>query len=180
MSRVGKRPVPIPSGVTVVVEDDRVVRVKGPKGELVHPVLDGTRVSVEGAEARVSAERVVRNPAFGTMRAKLNNMVVGVTAGFSRNLEIQGTGYRAAMEGETLVLQLGFSHPIRFEVPKGITIKVENPTRISVSGADKAQVGQVAANIRGFRPPEPYKGKGVRYEGEYVRRKAGKAAGSAS
>ena len=146
MSRVGKLPVPIPSGVTVVVEDDRVVR----------------------------------NPAFGTMRAKLNNMVLGVTTGFSRSLEIQGTGYRAAMDGSTLVLQLGYSHPIHFPVPQGITIKVENPTRIKVSGADKAQVGQVAANIRGFRPPEPYKGKGVRYEGEYVRRKAGKAAGSAS
>ena len=180
MSRVGKRPVPIPSGVTVVVEDDRLVRVKGPKGELTHPVLVGTQVVVEGAEARVSSERVVHNPAFGTMRAKLNNMVLGVTTGFSRNLEIQGTGYRAAMEGNTLVLQLGFSHPIRFEVPTGITIKVENPTRMTVSGADKAQVGQVAANIRGFRPPEPYKGKGVRYEGEYVRRKAGKAAGSAT
>jgi len=181
MSRVGKRPVPIPSGVTVVVEGESVVRVKGPKGELTHPVLTGTHVAVEGAEIRVSAERVVHNPAFGTMRAKLNNMVVGVTAGFSRNLEIQGTGYRAAMDGvDTLVLQLGFSHPVRFPVPTGITIKVENPTRITVSGADKAQVGQVAANIRGFRPPEPYKGKGVRYEGEYVRRKAGKAAGSAS
>ena len=179
MSRVGKLPVPIPSGVTVVVEDERVVRVKGPKGELTHPVLVGTQVVVDGAEARVSSERVVRNPAFGTMRAKLNNMVLGVTTGFSRNLEIQGTGYRAAMEGDKLVLQLGYSHPIRFEVPQGITIKVENPTRITVSGADKAQVGQVAANIRGFRPPEPYKGKGVRYEGEYVRRKAGKAAGSA-
>ena len=180
MSRVGKRPVPIPSGVTVVVEDERLVRVKGPNGELTHPVLASTHVVVEGGEARVSSERVVHNPAFGTMRAKLNNMVLGVTTGFSRNLEIQGTGYRAAMEGDVLVLQLGFSHPIRFEVPKGITIKVENPTRIKVSGADKAQVGQVAANIRGFRPPEPYKGKGVRYEGEYVRRKAGKAAGSAS
>jgi large subunit ribosomal protein L6 len=179
MSRVGKLPVPIPSGVTVVVEDDRVVRVKGPKGELTHPVLLGTKVVVEGAVARVSAERILRNPMFGTMRAKLNNMVLGVTAGFSRNLEIQGTGYRAAMEGRTLVLQLGYSHAIRFESPEGITIKVENPTRIGVSGADKAQVGQVAANIRGFRPPEPYKGKGVRYEGEYVRRKAGKAAGSA-
>jgi large subunit ribosomal protein L6 len=156
-----------------------VVRVKGPNGELTHPVLAGTHVVVDGAEARVSSERVVRNPAFGTMRAKLNNMVLGVTTGFSRGLEIQGTGYRAAMDGATLVLQLGYSHPIRFEVPQGITIKVENPTRIRVSGADKAQVGQVAANIRGFRPPEPYKGKGVRYEGEYVRRKAGKAAGSA-
>jgi large subunit ribosomal protein L6 len=179
MSRVGKLPVPIPSGVTVVVEDERVVRVKGPNGELTHPVLIGTHVLVDGAEARVSSERVVRNPAFGTMRAKLNNMVLGVTTGFSKNLEIQGTGYRAAMDGKTLVLQLGYSHSIRYEAPQGIIVKVEAPTRIKVSGADKAQVGQVAANIRGFRPPEPYKGKGVRYEGEYVRRKAGKAAGSA-
>jgi large subunit ribosomal protein L6 len=124
MSRIGKLPVPIPSGVTVVVEDGRVVRVKGPNGELTHPVLVGTHVVVEGAEARVSSERVVRNPAFGTMRAKLNNMVLGVTTGFSRTLEIQGTGYRAAMDGAALVLQLGYSHPIRFEVPQGITIKV--------------------------------------------------------
>jgi large subunit ribosomal protein L6 len=179
MSRVGKLPVPIPSGVTVVVEDERMIRVKGPNGELTHPVLAGTHVVVDGAEARVSSERVVRNPAFGTMRAKLNNMVLGVTTGFSKNLEIQGTGYRAAMDGNTLVLQLGYSHSIRYEAPQGIIVKVEAPTRIKVSGADKAQVGQVAANIRGFRPPEPYKGKGVRYEGEYVRRKAGKAAGSA-
>ena len=178
MSRVGKRPVPIPSGVTVVVEDDRV-RVKGPKGELVHPVLAGTWVVVEGAEARVSSERVVRNPAYGTMRAKLNNMVLGVTSGFSKTLEIVGTGYRAALDGNVLVLQLGFSHPIRYETPAGISIRVDSPTRVVVSGADKAQVGQVAADIRAFRPPEPYKGKGVRYEGEYVRRKAGKAAGSA-
>jgi large subunit ribosomal protein L6 len=161
------------------VVEDREVRVKGPKGELTHPVLTGTDVVVEGSEARVSAERMVRNPAFGTMRAKLNNMVVGVSAGFIKVLEIVGTGYRAAMEGNALVLQLGFSHPVRYEVPPGISIKVENPTRISVSGADKVQVGQVAAEIRAFRPPEPYKGKGVRYEGEHVRRKAGKAAGAA-
>src|SRR5512137_698095 len=128
MSRVGKMPVPIPAGVKVVVEDDRLVRVKGPNGELTHPVLAGTRVAVEGAEARVSADRITRNPAFGTMRAKLNNMVLGVTAGFSRALEIQGTGYRAAMEGKDLVLQLGFSHPIRFASPQGITIQVESPT----------------------------------------------------
>ncbi len=181
MSRIGKLPVPIPSGVTVTVED-RTVRVKGPNGELTHPVLLGTTVTVDGAEARVSAERITRNPAYGTMRAKLNNMVLGVTTGWRRALEIQGTGYRGAMEGSTLVLQLGFSHPIRFEPPQGITIKIENPqgTRVVVFGADKAAVGQAAANIRGFRPPEPYKGKGVRYEGEYVRRKAGKAAGSAS
>jgi len=166
----------------VVVEDGRTVRVTGPKGELTHPVLLGTTVTVDGAEARVTAERITHNPAYGTMRAKLNNMVLGVTTGWRRALEIQGTGYRAALEGSTLVLQLGFSHPIRFAPPEGITIKIENQqgTRLSVHGADKAVVGQVAANIRGYRPPEPYKGKGVRYEGEYVRRKAGKAAGAAS
>ena len=179
MSRVGKRPVPIPSGVTVLVENGSV-RVKGPKGELTHPVLVGTRVEVAEAEARVSAEKVTHNPMFGTMRAKLANMVLGVTTGFSKTLDIVGTGYRAAMEGNVLVLQLGYSHPIRHESPAGITIKVENPTRVVVSGADKTQVGQVAANIRGYRPPEPYKGKGVRYEGEIVRRKAGKAAGATS
>ena len=179
MSRVGKRPVTIPSGVTVVVEDERV-RVKGPKGELHTPVLGGTTVVVEGGEARVTAEKQTRNPVFGTMRAHIHNMVVGVTAGFSKALEIQGTGYRAQMDGKKLVLQLGFSHPIVFEPPPGIAIKVETPTRLVVSGAHKAMVGQVAADIRAFRPPEPYKGKGIRYEGEYVRRKAGKAAGAAT
>jgi large subunit ribosomal protein L6 len=171
--------VAIPSGVTVAVVE-RVVKVKGPKGELSHPVLDGTTVVVEGNEAKVSAEKITRNPAFGTMRAQINNMVTGVTAGFSKALEIVGTGYRAAMEGKKLVLQLGYSHPIHFTPPEGITIKVENPTRLVVSGADKYLVGQVAADIRNFRPPEPYKGKGVKYEGEYIRRKAGKAAGAAS
>lgn len=179
MSRVGKRPVPIPEGVTVAVADN-MVRVKGPKGELAHPVLLGTTVVVEGREARVDAERKTRNPAFGTMRAKINNMVTGVTAGFSKVLEIVGTGYRAQMEGKNLVLQLGYSHPITFTPPAGITIRVENPTRLSISGPDKYLVGQVAADIRGFRPPEPYKGKGVKYEGEYIRRKAGKAAGAAT
>jgi len=179
MSRVGKKPVPIPSGVTVEVREDRV-QVKGPRGELSMHVLAGTSVVVENNEAKVSSARVTRNPAFGTMRAQINNMVVGVTAGFSKTLEIVGTGYRAQLEGKTLVLQLGFSHPIRFEPPAGIAIKLDNPTRLVVSGADKALVGQVAADIRGFRPPEPYKGKGVKYEGEYIRRKAGKAAGAAT
>jgi large subunit ribosomal protein L6 len=178
MSRIGKLPVPIPSGVTVSVTGGRVA-VKGPKGELSTHVLDGTTVAVEGGAVRVSAERITRNPAFGTMRANINNMVLGVTQGFSKTLEIVGTGYRAQMEGKNLVLQLGFSHPITFTPPAGIAIKVENPTRLTVSGADKALVGQVAADIREFRPPEPYKGKGVKYEGEYIRRKAGKAAGAA-
>ncbi len=178
MSRIGKKPVPIPAGVTVTVADG-VVRVKSVRAELQHHVLAGTTVTVEGSEVKVVARQITRNPAFGTMRAQIANMVAGVTTGFSKTLEIVGTGYRAAMEGKKLVLQLGFSHPIHFLPPEGITIKVESPTRLTVSGADKALVGQVAADIRGFRPPEPYKGKGVKYEGEYIRRKAGKAAGAA-
>ncbi len=178
MSRVGKMPVPIPAGVTVTVGDG-FVKVKGAKAELSHFVLAGTSVAVEGGEVRVSADKITRNPAYGTMRAQIANMVTGVTTGFSKTLEIVGTGFRAAMEGKKLVLQLGFSHPVNFMPPEGITIKVENPTRLTISGANKALVGQVAADIRGFRPPEPYKGKGVKYEGEYIRRKAGKAAGAA-
>jgi large subunit ribosomal protein L6 len=177
MSRVGKMPVVIPSGVTVSVAAGRV-HVKGPKGDLSTHVLAGTAIAIEGEAAKVSSDRQVRNPAFGTMRANLQNMVTGVTKGFSKTLELVGTGYRANMEGKKLVMQLGFSHPIHFDPPAGITIKVENPTRLTVSGADKALVGQVAADIREFRPPEPYKGKGVKYEGEYIRRKAGKAAGT--
>ncbi len=179
MSRVGKMPVPIPGGVTVTIGDGRVA-VKGPKGELSTHVLAGTAVQVADGQVRVSSGLQVRNPTFGTMRANINNMVLGVTKGFSKVLEIVGTGYRAQMEGKKLVLQLGFSHPIVFDPPAGIAVKLENPTRIVISGADKCLVGQVAADIRGFRPPEPYKGKGVKYEGEYIRRKAGKAAGTAA
>ena len=178
MSRMGKRPVAIPAGVTVTVGEG-VVGVKGPKGELSHVILTSTSVMVEGAEVKVTADRLTRNPMFGTMRAQIANMVTGVTTGFSKTLEIVGTGYRAQLDGKKLVLQLGFSHPVEFLPPAGITIKVDNPTKLTVSGADKYLVGQVAANIRGYRPPEPYKGKGVKYEGEYIRRKAGKAAGSA-
>ena len=179
MSRVGRKPVTIPPNVTVEVAGGRV-RVKGPKGDLTTHVLSGTAVAVADGEARVSSEKATRNPAFGTMRANIQNMVLGVTSGFSKVLEIVGTGYRAQMEGKRLVLQVGFSHPVHFDPPAGITIKVENPTRLTVSGADRGQVGQVAANIRGIRPPEPYKGKGIKYEGEYIRRKAGKAAGAAA
>jgi large subunit ribosomal protein L6 len=179
MSRVGRKPVVIPAGVSVEVGGGRV-RVKGPKGDLSTHVLTGTSVAVESGEARVSSEKATRNPAFGTMRAHIQNMVVGVTAGFSKTLEIVGTGYRAQMDGKKLMLQVGFSHVVPFDPPVGITIKVENPTRLSVSGADRGLVGQVAADIRSIRPPEPYKGKGIKYEGEYIRRKAGKAAGAAS
>jgi len=173
MSRIGKLPVAIPKGVTVSVAGGRVA-VKGPKGDLSTHVLDGTTVIVDAAEVKVTAERITRNPAFGTMRANINNMVLGVTQGFGKTLEIVGTGYRAAMDGKTLVLQVGFSHPVRFTPPEGVTIKVENPTRMVVSGADKIAVGQAAANIRDIRPPEPYKGKGIKYEGETILRKEGK------
>src|SRR6266487_2987338 len=133
MSRVGKVPVVIPSGVTVAVGDGRVA-VKGPKGELSTHILAGTQVKIGEGMVQVSADRITRNPAYGTMRANINNMVLGVTSGFSKVLEIVGTGYRAAMEGKKLVLQLGFSHPIHYNPPAGITIKVENPTRILISG----------------------------------------------
>ena len=177
MSRIGKLPVTIPSGVKVEVKEDGV-HVQGPRGALRTHVLVGTTVAVADGEARVTAERITRNPAFGTMRALIQNMVTGVTTGFSKVLEIQGTGYRAALDGKKLVLQLGYSHPVEYPVPDGVSIKVDTPTKLTVSGADKQQVGQVAAHIRGFRPPEPYKGKGVRYEGEYIKRKAGKSAGA--
>jgi len=179
MSRVGRKPVTIPGGVKVEVADARV-RVMGPKGDLSTHVLAGTTVVVEAGEARVSSAKATRNPAFGTMRANIQNMVLGVTNGFSKTLEIVGTGYRAQMDGKKLLLQVGYSHPVIFDPPPGITIKVENPTRLTVSGADKGMVGQAAADIRAIRPPEPYKGKGIKYEGEYIRRKAGKAAGATS
>ena len=173
MSRVGKLPVAIPAGVTVAVEAS-MVRVKGPKGELEHPILTGTQVVVEGGEAKVSSERVRRNPAFGTMRAKIFNMVTGVTTGFSRTLEIVGTGYRANMDGKNLVLQVGYSHPVVFEIPTGIDVVIDKQTHITVTGIDRQLVGQVAADMRRLRKPDPYKQKGVRYTGEVLKKKAGK------
>ena len=178
MSRMGKRPVAIPAGVTVTV-DETEVRVKGAATTLSHVILPSTYVKVEGAEVTVTSDKITRNPMFGTMRAQIANMVTGVTTGFKKSLEIVGTGYRAQMDGQKLILQLGFSHPVEFNPPEGITIKVDTPTRLTITGASKYMVGQVAAIIRGYRPPEPYKGKGVKYEGEIIRRKAGKAAGSA-
>jgi large subunit ribosomal protein L6 len=176
---MGKRPVEIPSGVQVAVAGGQV-QVKGPKGELSLRVLPGVEVKVEGGKAVVDSAQRTGNPAYGTVRAHISNMVIGVTRGFSRTLEIVGTGYRAQVDGKDIVFQLGYSHPIRFSPPTGITVKVESPTRLTVSGADRALVGQVAADIRAYRPPEPYKGKGIKYEGEYIRRKAGKAAGAAT
>jgi large subunit ribosomal protein L6 len=180
MSRVGRKTIVLPKGVEVA-EADRVVRVKGPKGELAMRLERGVELQREGGEVTVLLQREDRNASavFGLTRALLANLVKGVSEGFSRSLEIQGTGYKAALEGgKKLVLQLGYSHPVEYAVPEGVQITVDSPTKLTVRGADKAQVGQVAADIRGFRPPEPYKGKGVRYEGEVVKRKAGKSAGA--
>jgi large subunit ribosomal protein L6 len=177
-SRVGKKPILIPSGVAVS-RDGRVIRVKGPKGEMLFPLGHGVEVTVDPKEVVVEQVGGGKQALamHGTTRAILANMVHGVTQGFTKTLEITGTGYRAQMAGKKLTLQLGFSHPIEYEAPAGITITVESPTKLHVTGHDKGLVGQVAANIRGYRPPEPYKGKGIKYAGEYVRRKAGKAAG---
>jgi large subunit ribosomal protein L6 len=177
-SRIGKRPIPIPSGVQVTREGISI-RVKGPKGELSMPVGYGVEVQVEPKEIVVTQVSGGKQALamHGTTRALLANMVAGVTQGFSKTLEIVGTGYRAQLAGKKIALQLGYSHPIELDPPEGISITVESPTRLVVSGASKELVGQVAANIREYRSPEPYKGKGIRYAGEYVRRKAGKAAG---
>jgi large subunit ribosomal protein L6 len=175
MSRIGKKPVALPKGVTASV-DGQTVKVKGPKGEL--SVTLAREVTAKVGEHGVtilpdkSNERA--SQMWGLSRSLVNNLVTGVTRGFTQKLEIQGVGYRAAVQGKNLNLQLGFSHDVVYPVPAGITITSEKPTMISVSGIDKQLVGQVAAEIRGYRPPEPYKGKGVRYEGEYVRRKEGK------
>ena len=175
MSRIGKRPVPIPGGVSVTVADE-MVHVKGPKGELRQPLADGITLRREDAQLfveRSSDERIQRS-LHGLMRSLINNMVVGVTQGFEKRLEIVGTGYRAQATERGLNIAVGFSHPVAFPAPEGISLGVEGP-RVIVAGIDKQLVGEVAAQIRRIRPPEPYKGKGIRYQGEYVRRKAGKA-----
>ena len=176
MSRIGKHPISIPAGVTVSVKDG-VVTVKGPKGELTQSVDARIEVAVEDAQVvvrRGSDDRQERS-LHGLYRALINNMVVGVTEGYSKQLEIVGTGYRVAAKGQGIELSLGFSHTVTVEPPEGITFTVDGNLKITVSGISKEQVGEVAANIRKIRPPEPYKGKGVRYAGENVRRKVGKA-----
>jgi len=176
MSRIGRQPVTVPTNVTITIGDENVVSVKGPKGELSRQfpptislnrdegVINVTRPNDEGPQRAL----------HGLSRSLLNSMVIGVTDGFTKVLEVQGVGYRAQMQGSNLQLALGFSHPVIVSPPEGITFAVEGP-RVNVSGIDKEKVGQVAANIRKLRPPEPYKGKGIRYSGERVRRKAGKA-----
>ncbi len=175
MSRIGKNPVAVPQGVTVNV-DGQTVKAKGPKGELQVIVHDDVFVAlVDGKvklEQRVNSLRAKK--LWPTMRTLVRNIVEGVSTGYAESLEIQGVGYRCAMQGSTLVLQLGFSHEVRFDVPKGITLVVETPTLIKISGIDKQLVGQVAAKIRSYKKPEPYKGKGIRYTGEYVAMKEGK------
>lgn len=176
MSRVGRMPIEIPAGVTVDLQGHHIT-VKGPKGELSRDLHPDMNITVEGNEILVTrpSDNKDHRSLHGLTRALVANMVTGVTEGFSKKLEINGVGYRAAKQGNKLVLTLGFSHPVEMEAPAGITIDVPNQTEIVVSGADKEVVGAVAADIRKWRKPEPYKGKGIRYEGEYVRRKAGKA-----
>ena len=176
MSRIGRLPIPVPSGVDVTI-DGRQVTVKGPKGTLsraLHPDMtisreDGTLVVTRPTEQKTHKQL------HGLTRTLVNNMVVGVTDGYRKGLEITGVGYRAALSGKKLQLNLGYSHQIEIDPPEGITFEVENPTRLAVVGIDKELVGQMAAKVRSTRKPEPYKGKGVRYAGEYIRRKAGKA-----
>ena len=176
MSRIGKMPVDMPSGVDIKVDGTQVT-VKGSKGELSREFTDRVSFSIEEGVITVDREDDTRESRalHGLSRALLANMVHGVSEGFTKVLEIQGVGYRASLKGSDIELLVGFSHPVDVKAPKGITFEVPEPTRIIVSGIDKEQVGQVAADIRKVRPPEPYKGKGIRYAGEYVRRKAGKA-----
>ncbi len=177
MSRIGKIPVPVPAGVDVTI-DGALVTVKGPKGALTHTVPSPIAVARDDAGAivvtRPDDERLSRS-LHGLTRTLLNNMVVGVTEGYAKKLEIVGTGYRVLARGADLEFALGFSHPVKVSAPQGITFTVESATKLTVSGIDKQQVGEVAANIRKIRKPEPYKGKGVRYADEVVRRKVGKA-----
>ena len=174
-SRIGKKPIVIPAGVTVTREGG-TIRVKGPKGEMSFTIGHGVEVALDPKEVTVTQAGGGKQALalHGTTRAIIANMVTGVTTGFSKALEIVGTGYRAQLAGKKLTMQLGYSHPIEFDPPAGISIVVESPTKLTVNGHDKQLVGQVAAEIRDFRPPEPYKGKGIKYSTETVRRKEGK------
>ena len=176
MSRIGNAPVSLPSGVDLKVADGQL-QVKGPKGQLARPVPPGISVDVSDGTATLGRadDKKTSKSMHGLARALLANMVMGVTEGFSRALEIQGVGYRADTSGKKLNLNLGFSHPVEVEIPDGLKVSVENNTLVKIEGIDKELVGQFAADVRAFRPPEPYKGKGIRYQGEYVRRKVGKA-----
>ncbi len=179
MSRIGKMPIAIPSGVEVTI-DGQTVTVKGGKGELTRTFQDIISIKMEDSQILVERPNDSREAKslHGLTRTLINNMIVGVSEGYSKKLELVGVGYRAALKGSDLELQLGYSHPVVVSAPENITFEVPSQTEIIVKGISKEQVGQVAANIRAWRKPEPYKGKGIRYEGEYVRRKLGKAAKS--
>ena len=175
MSRVGKRPVTVPSGVTATVEG-QTVKMKGPKGTLSFVAHNDVEVKFENGQVKFNP-RVETNRAramYGTARAQVQNLVEGVTKGFEKKLEITGVGYRAAMQGKNLQLALGYSHDVVYAIPEGIAIVTPKPTEVVITGIDKKKVGQVAAEIRAYRPPEPYKGKGVKYSGEFIFRKEGK------
>ncbi|MBI2913324.1 MAG: 50S ribosomal protein L6 [Chloroflexi bacterium] len=176
MSRVGKMPIPIPKGVDVRI-DGSTVTVKGPKGELSRNVVPEVRIQISDGQLLVSREsdQPRHRAMHGLTRSLLANMITGVNEGFAKTLEMQGVGYRAQMQGRDLVLAVGYSHPVQVPPPSGIEFEVDGTSRITVKGIDRQLVGQVAADVRKIRPPEPYKGKGIRYAGEYVRRKAGKA-----
>jgi len=175
MSRIGKLPVKVPSKVTVNVNEN-VIAIKGPKGELSMPLSND--IGIDYSEDTINFQPLGNSPKInklhGTYRASVANMIQGVTQGFEKKLELQGVGYRCQVQGKSLILNVGFSHQVTIPAPEGINIAVEGNTKVTVNGISKQLVGQVAANIRGVRPPEPYKGKGIRYEGEFVRRKAGK------
>jgi len=177
MSRIGRKPIPVPAGVTVSIEPE-LVRVNGPKGELTERIPRDIAVEQDGEELLVKrpTDRGEHRALHGLTRSLLANMVEGVTEGYEKRLEIQGVGYRAALKGRTLDMALGFSHPVSIDPPEGIEFEVPQPTEVIVRGIDKQLVGQVAADIRKRRPPEPYKGKGIRYRGEHVARKVGKRA----
>ena len=177
MSRIGKKPITVPGSVDIKVEGD-LVRVKGPKGELTQSISSDLTIEQEGDTLVV--KRPTNQPSHralhGLTRSLISNMVEGVTDGFSKELEIQGVGYRAQLKGNSLELALGFSHPVKIDAPDGVEFEVPQPTQVFVRGIDKQVVGEIAAQIRKLRPPEPYKGKGIRYSGEYVARKVGKRA----
>ena len=173
MSRIGKRPVELPEKVSAEIAGE-TLKVKGPKGELSMPVRDEIEYKIEDGQITVTPQRTSARPFWGMQRTLVQNLVTGVTDGFTKVLEISGVGYRANAQGKTLKLQLGFSHHVDYAIPEGIEIKTPDNTTVEISGMDKQQVGQVAAEIRRWRKPEPYKGKGIKYRGEYVFRKEGK------
>lgn len=176
MSRIGRLPIAIPAGVTVTVSADNVVTVKGPKGELIKAMHEDINIAVENNEVVVTrpSEKKEHKALHGLIRALINNMVIGTTEGYQKTLELVGVGYRAQLQGNKMVMNLGFSHPVEIQPLDGITFEIPAPTKVIIKGIDKQVVGAQAADIRRWRKPEPYKGKGIKYEGEHIRRKEGK------